>query len=551
MKQLGQTTARYKAIFAGRQTIISGSAIAKLSRHSITVLYVLGAVIVIFLIASYSRNARLLFDESYNLNLIRTFVNEGIYGTHMYEGYQYFDPNVSIGPPITISAAVFFHFSDINAATTRNFVTVSFVIHLLLLWFAVRSLFGFHVASISVIVIAVMPWFLIGGLQILGEVPAVSLFFGGLAAYQRGLEASKSKSMRWMLLAGVAFGLSFLSKELIIIGLLAILIRLVIDKSYLGMRWTTFLYGLVPLILSLLFIGAWRGFQIIAVSNMSPETAAEWWKLSGNHYQVNWQYVLFAPFQRVGAAIRDLAINFGPQTFGFLVLVIAYVSQVRSLVRSIHKPYRAQFAHHVLMIAATLWLGWYVLLSGISAYTRHLVIGVVFSVAATVQIAWIFWHSPPNPIAKVEHLSGFSFRVPWLKVLAVGSFLLFIVGFAVHVQWNQRFITKGSNVPQTETTEWVIDHLSPDDGIAGWGWYVPWDISFLSARFPTEVDLSMLEEPKANWFILTPELVASKSGGEQLQTFVACLGQPAFRNTQYEIYYISQYCRKQMFHPQQ
>jgi hypothetical protein len=159
----------------------------------------------------------------------KNLVEAGKYATHYNKDYQMFNPVITTGPSVLLPIAFFFKLFGINYVVARLLMIVFYLLFLIILYFLVREFFGSFVAALSSISIGFLPTTFIMAINTLGEIPAtLYLLFGFLMLKLH----DKHNNKKWLIISGISFGLSVLSKQIFIISIVPIITYIIFTKEF-------------------------------------------------------------------------------------------------------------------------------------------------------------------------------------------------------------------------------------------------------------------------------------------------------------------------------
>ena len=467
-----------------------------------------------------------LFDEAYNLNLSKTIAQDGIYASHLADGYRLFDPAVSTGPALTVPLAMAMRLGGANLTTVRAAMLVVFLVSLATALFSARQYVSALPALLFLILFASTSLVLVFGLSVLGDVPAIALALGGLGLLRRAERDGRRRTLL-LLLAGVALGLSILSKDIVVLLLPALALAWLAGRP----RRPS---DLVPVVVAVCVAAGWRALQWLYMHGIaSPDALARWNTQSAEMARQQWAAVTFQPLSHLASAWRYSLDYFGPLLLSLALAVAAFAAARRLL----HLPlvwidWRS-YGERSVVAGFLFWLAWYYLLSGPQALHRHLLPGIVLGELIVVLLLQRLAEAAKG--ASVASQRGARLLSAVLAVLLVWA-VLHGAGFTrLYLRSSEQRLAL-----QTAAAVWVQANVPEDGVLSGWGWYVPWHIAFLSDRLPAWVSLETPDlRGLSDWFVLSPEIGWGGGMDQRLQDFLARQGTPAFDQRLYPLYRVT------------
>jgi 4-amino-4-deoxy-L-arabinose transferase-like glycosyltransferase len=312
------------------------------------VLMLLAAIAIALLTFKSGEVPPLFFDEGWNLTVARNWMESGHYGP-LLNAKPIPATMLSVGFPAIVPLAASFRTFGIGLWQARLPGTLFTAATMVLLCYIAHRLFGYRVATVTLAVLLLMPINpelhpVVMGRMAFGEMPALFYLLAGYAAF---LASERRKWLRPFIV--LFWGLALATKAQVIPFLtLALIVPLII--ALYGRRWKTaklILAGLLGsfLVLVLLTYGQRQLFH----DSRPPQT-----------HIGDWRVTIFVP--EVSARMEALGwtLMFGlPELVG---LFYAYVKFMRGNKKGRLSAHTDQVALS-LMVFATGWLGWYLLLS--------------------------------------------------------------------------------------------------------------------------------------------------------------------------------------------
>jgi len=403
------------------------------------------------------------FDEGYNLQVPVNLIHFGIYGSRTIEGFVHFDPFISTGPIVLVPIAILFRMFGQGIVQARLIPSLYAIGILFISFLLTKRLYGLSYACLSPFLLAIVggAYYWILGL-VLGEGAGIFAVLLGLLAWTK---AEEKLQIRSALLAGLCWGLAVWAKPSMVIALIVIMCSL-----FMSIRFKRDCTTLV--------LGASVTGLLVGISWF-----VWFWLLKGS---IPPQGLLMQQFSL--SITRNFVRNL-PRFASSLGLPCLISSVLSS--RKVHDRVRLRITSSVTYNLVTLWLLWWLLFNS-DANHRHLFPGLVFGnillanallldgkshliKATKIVLALLIAVNLFLPDGLINHFSGLKSAL--LRKHAQSEFALYIAG------------------------------LDPDARILGVGWFMAWDISFLSGR--TFGNLEETENIQGNgktYVVITPTI---------------------------------------------
>ncbi len=508
------------------------------------------ALIVAGVVASrWSNQIHLHFDEAWNLHLVRTLVRYGVYGTQTFHiSYRYFDPFVTTGPTVTIPFAVYLAFCGVTLSCARAVGVLLFLASFSLILFSLAGLYGAKFAALFLVLLMATPGILSEGLRAMAEVPALALLIAGATSMARTLDMDLPRrefTAEWLhpLIAGVAWGLALLAKLTSAVFLLGAGVTLLIRARQGGHRLRT-QRVVLALIVPPAMVAVWRVYQLLSVRVRGPESVAIWNRMNSQFMEMQ-RKLVFSPGTAVAENAKEAFEAYGPFIATFVgcligIIVLLWQFPLREVAGSKRGPEQAKRATtEILLGGSSAWYVWYFFLSGKAAYERHLLIAVALSVIAAMRFlvqAYTFCRGPS--------IDSTVRRRTLLFVPMLATAILLFGGMVTGIGRNIAYLAASSRIREAQltTAAWVRRNVAKDDRIVGYGWYQPWDITFLADRLVTEYgpDVPLNEQGPPAWLILPPEIKYSRQEFPGLWETIERNSPAAFADGPYEVFALSE-----------
>jgi len=508
-------------------------------------------IVLAFFIGVGARHQAFNFDEAYNLNVSKTLATKGIYATQLSDRYIPYDPAVTTGPTVIVPIALAIRMFGAQASVIRGTLVVSFIFYLSLAFWAVKEMFGKLVALVFLIVLSTTPLFLLLGVSAQGDVPSICLALFSLALLDRVDRVAKPGPRLLILaLSGLSLGLAILAKDILMLLVIAAIAVIAIDllKPNTHDRRVT---RAIPVLFALGIVFGWRGYQYLAMRIWAPEEFSNWGQVVKTRAEILQNQVAYQPLSHLWPAWESAYEDFGPYLLSVALGLLAALLLRYVFGRPMGWVDWGSTGQKTILAASILWCLWYFFLSGPEANNRHFLTGVVFLELLALQFAFQLWsfenekskNSPDAPPAVRMHVleTRKHRNARWSTYPIAGLVTcLMIWGIGHGIKYNQQAHTDNKRMllSQLEVAKWLEKNIPTNSAISGWGWYVPWHISFLANRMPSQVDLHTASlEGMTDWLVLIP---GSPSSGvdERLQNFLGGQGHLEYSGGGYEIYRI-------------
>jgi hypothetical protein len=322
----------------------------------------LGLVILAVLaFANLTTYPAMWFDEGIHLHVPKALVKFGVYADYSSEGFRFYGPTMSVGPTVMLPVALAFKVAGIGLLQARLVMVGYMFAALAVFWLLGRQLardasgrttaaYGPYLLPAIAVALLVSSRgvdFVYYGRQMLGEVPALMYLLAGLACWFASWE-SKRASGRLMVVAGLCFGLSVVTKyQYLILIAPGLGLAWVVDRAY--YRLLKFRFFLVP---GLMVIACFAGWQALAVLYLGPAEAGS--NLETMRKAAAGAAMSFSPEQVARALYEVLK----PAVYSSLLLP----ALIYTAYRSREKSY-ASFRWIVLLCLIAANLGWFVIAS--------------------------------------------------------------------------------------------------------------------------------------------------------------------------------------------
>lgn len=318
----------------------------------------------------------LLFFALYNLRYFPpTWFDEGVHALvarHLALNGEY-RSGPAVGPTVFLPVALAFQISGVGLIPARLVMVGYLLLCVTTFYLLARYLGGWKVAVVATVLFMTSPGcdLLRWGRQILGEVPALLFFLLALLAWCRAVDLERSPR-RWglVMLVGFLTGLAIVTKNQFLLLLPAWCALWFADRS-LYRRSTTFDVVLV-VGCALLCVTSWYALQQLFFSGGEELMAQNLEVWSG---ALSRGILTFSP-QRMLDAVRFVT---GKDAFYGLMLPSLLYSAILAL-----RPSRKSVHWALVVIAATTWVGWFIVLS--VAWPRYAFPPLTFAAICVAQL---------------------------------------------------------------------------------------------------------------------------------------------------------------------
>lgn len=500
------------------------------SLHLLSIIIV--AIAIICVAEIYVSSEDLSFDEAYNLNLVKTIAVEGHYATHTATGYRAFDPAVTTGPSMLLPMALGLKLWGVNIDIVRLMLKIAFFFEMALIFICLLFILdrNIYLSLIVVLSILSLPLVLDTGLRVLGEMVSITFLILSLTLLFISNKKNDKNRIPFLLASGIAMGMAELAKDISIFIIIALVLIVLFHKiyrkniKYQGVKdlWFLIIIGFfVPVI--------WRIAQLLVTLFSGKEQLSLLIKAQAARADILFHFVLFNPFSHVIGAINTIGNHFFIPVLLFFIVSFYMFNKPKNKM----KQEFPEFFDTILFSISSVYLFWFIFLSGVQANARHLLPGIIF---AELLIARQISNSLDSENVVVKAIGGVKKNF-YAFILLMFLILSIFYGF----NWNHNYL-QGQEArfsAQLQTAAWVRLNISEDESISGWGWFVPWDIAFLSNRIPSEANINTFNlDGLTDWFVLTPELSSTGNYDDRVQNFISRQGIPAYKNNYYKIYHV-------------
>ncbi len=453
--------------------------------HSFILLVIIvAATAVVSVIGSLQiRNTALSFDGGMNAQVALSLVEDGRYAAR-YRGLHDFDHRVQTGPTLILPVAVVY--KVLGAGETV--LQLPSLAYLMLLFVFATFYAGRHAGPTAAVLTAILilqtPRLFDFGLRLYGEVPALVFFLAALLL----LDCMTSRPGRSIAMAaGAAFGLSVLTKIMMLISVAGLGMAFVVDRWLLRRTsvrsWGSILAGFVLVHLP---------FEAYKLATLGPRVYWEWWStMARRTFAQGTSYGMPITLHGAHKLEGHLEILVRKSRLPELSLVVFLVTStllVAALLARRWKESRSEkavpFSILVLASAAALNLLWWLTLSPTShTWLRRAFPGLILQeIVAAAALTWgiaVLLRRPSATERSPTHLPRSLWPVAVLTaVLVLGAGSLLWHGLP---QLRLRRHPTAERVG-TDAMADTIRHLNRDVVLYARGWYQAPVLAALTGR---------------------------------------------------------------------
>lgn len=422
------------------------------------------------------------FDGSMNLQVPVSLIRYGTYATY-YNGIELFAGRIQTGIPVLLPIAILFKIFGVGSLQALM-VNVLYIALLIFFIFLISNELNANRTVILLVMgVTTLLWsFSELAMGVFGEIPALALFLG--MEYFLIL-AEKRNKKEYYALAGLFFGLAYLTKTVILIAVPALILvfasKWLLEKK---MRLKDILMWIGGTIFPIAV------FEIYKISQLGLNRYTAYW--SNQTDNVMRQAGVKAGFEDTANLFEKFGVhlNIYAETFNIQIialLVILILNFVWFVCRSI-KQKKLVFAD-ILELVAYSYFGWWLLITPTEkAWGRRIIIGVVLlewlsSMKLLCTFEWM--------IQKIKLTNSNNRRAIAETVISI--FALIFIGLGA------TSYTKDSKDGALELAE-VVRQKAEDEHavICGNGWWQAPTISFYSGvefKDLAQLDLASVEVP--------------------------------------------------------
>jgi len=403
------------------------------------------------------------FDEGYNLQVPVNLIHFGLYGSRTIEGFVHFDPFISTGPMVLVPIAFLFRVCGQGIIQARLIPALYAIGILFISFLLTKRLYGPSYACLSLFLLAIVggAYWILG--LVLGEGAGVFAILSGLFAWTK---AEERLQIRSALLASLCWGLAVWAKPSMVIALIVIVCSLFMS---IRVKRDYTMLVLVASASGLLVGTSWFVWFWLLKGDMPP------------------QGLLVQQFS------LDIARNFVQNlprfasSWGLPCLISSTL-----LFRKVHDRVRLHTTSSVIYNLVTIWLLWWLLFNSDANY-RHLFPGLVIG---NILLTTGLLLERPSRFITVT-------RIVLVLLIAINVFLP--DGPIQHF-----FRLKSTLLQKQAQSEFAlyIAGLDPDARILGVGWFMAWDVAFLSGRTFGHLEeiKTAQDDEKAYYVVITPTI---------------------------------------------
>ena len=374
----------------------------------------------------------------------------------------------------------------------------------------------------------------------MGEVPAFALVLVGVLLL--GLadrRPDRPGAIAPALLAGGALGMALLAKAIVVLAIVPLatlsLAELAIPRTRArGVR------HLAAAAVAAALAVVWHFVVWVSIRGASLEIEALWQAASEYHTARFLRRVAFVPsLAKSEEWQRALAMYAPALTAVALAAVALALLAWWNRTRDCPLP-PVEPALLILGAMVGSWLSWFLLVAGPGADARHLLPGVALGVVFAVRVGAIGLTAARRMRPRKSAAAGRTVLIGVVLLVTVLVGWSAVVGARYTDELRGQYLVRRTG--QEAVAAYLRGQVKPGEGVAGWGWNVPWDVAFLAGVTPgriepTSASLDGLEP----WVAVGPELKATNWEDRipRLATFLAGQGSPAVDVPGYALWQVS------------
>lgn len=422
------------------------------------------------------------FDGGMNLQVPVSIVKEGIYAAR-YDGIELFAGRIQTGVPVLLPIAFFFKIFGIGSPQGLMVNVLYIVLMYIFIYLICREMKANQTVVLLMMGITTLLWgFLRLSMGIYGEIPALALLLGTVYFL---LIAERRKKKWHFVVAGMFYGLSYLTKTVILIAVPALMVVF-------ASKW------LIEKKVKIKDILLWGSgavfpvavFEIYKICQLGISGYASFWNSQGSNILkqagVKEGYVdTVNLFEKIAVHLEIFSKNFNIQV-GALIVILAFnfIWFACKVVRKKQLDYT-----DIIELIVYSYFGWWLLITPTEkAWGRRILIGVVL-------LEWIsimkFWQVFEWLLHREKALEYKNIKAAAETVVSIFAILFIIFGAGSYSTDSK----KGS----IELAEVVKQKVQEERAvICGYGWWQAPVISFYSGidfRDLGNVKMDQTEDP--------------------------------------------------------
>lgn len=321
----------------------------------------------------------LSFDGAMNAQVPLNLLQHGRYATN-YDRYIDFDHVVQSGSPLLLPMALAFRLGGVSSVTAQIPNAVYLILCVLIIFIFVKNVTNKWVGLLTAVIITHVSYLFAYGLHGFGEIPALFYFMAGLCLLN-ALETNKNHNpVLLSLLTGVAWGLAYLTKTVMLIFLPSLLAVILIDVFF-----TKKLSGKVYILIALGGLLTISLFEIWKLTVLGLKDYIYWWNEELNAIAPQAGVVKGLAdtpslFEKIGTHLTILSGSLGMPFIGSIFFIFVPCALFIHYFISAMRKWRQQISLSCLMLFGTsisyvLW--WIVLTPTSKAWPRRIINGII------------------------------------------------------------------------------------------------------------------------------------------------------------------------------
>jgi hypothetical protein len=435
------------------------------------------------------------FDGGMNVQAAQNLARNFTYATS-YETTVEFDKVIQTGIPVILPVAIFFllfgesYTSGLMVNAIYMILTVSALVYFLKNCIKVNGLF----VLLGVLFFLGTPNIFHLGFGLYGEIPMLFYVLMTLIYLHRSESSIKTK---YIFIAGIFFGLGYLTKTVILIAMPALAFVSIYDFlvkhrfstwGYIK-QWAMFLLGsLIPVV----------AFEIFKLVSLGYPAYVTWWQVE--LHEILQQAGVKAGFtdtlgisEKLAVHLNLLATYLDQPDFiiatlllvvlVFLIAVVLYGMYTRWFTRKSGRSNTFHFSNDllVLLIVTLSYFGWWLVITPTTrTYYRRIVVGNILLEICLVCMTFLLINFMEKRMER-SNKKGYQ----WLRISIITIYML-LLAISLHgIARTENFKISFLDTPiKTETLAAgeFIKSLSPGAEIYGYGWWQAPNIAFTSGK---------------------------------------------------------------------
>lgn len=470
---------------------------------------------VLLLIALMSINSRLNFDEGYNLQVPKNLLQFGVYGSQTLSGFKIFDPLISSGPlfllPVALDLRIFG-----NGVIQARLVPIAFAILVLAALFSLsrRSNRGpGNVLACVLILVVQDAGYRLG--TVVGDGAGIALILIGLMVWSYSEEL---QSIQLAVISGAIWGTAVWAKPSMIMAVFFICATLLVVLIRDPQRVNRKAMGASILVASIIG-GAW--FLVSHLSSAPRDSIL--FGDSSRLIQEQFDLHLSANL------LRNLPVLLGSVSLAWLGAGVFNLVRLKVIAQSGHDHHATNWIAQVLPVG---WILWFAFFNDTASY-RHLFPAMIFGILPFTQAI----------SAPVKSIWAKSVKATLVLLLVIAGIpvILSTAGWLTHLRDSQTALREQSKFAA------YIAQLEPEAHIMGWGWFMAWDIAFLSNRTFGDLKAEATVPTSANtYLVITPTILSDPGTYNEVAAIIdRCKPDQVYDSGDYHLYHLKESCAVQ------